>query len=153
MAANLGGIALYERGNAGRELIIMGQNKFVSINPGTMPDDEGRSYILKASSQYGGITVIDAYAVTGAAGTLNLVLQNYGTSGTVAGGTVAGMSSGTATVWAADTPQQLTITAANAFIDSDEWLVLKKLESASDNDLTADAVVTIEYVDGVVTQG
>ena len=131
----------------------MGHRHFVTINPGTLPDDGGLSFVLKPAGGYGGITVIAAYAVTGAVGTLNLVLQNYGVSGTVAGGTVAGMASGTATVWAVDTPQALTITAANQFIDENEWLVLKKVESAAANDLTADAVVSIEYVDGITTVG
>jgi len=128
-------------------------SKFLTVNPDTMIGDGDLCHIVKASSAYGGLTVIDAYAVTGAVGTLNLVLQNYGTAGNVAGGTVAGMSSGTATVWAADVPQQLTITAANAFIDAGEWLVLKKVESAANNDLSADATIVVEYVDGVVTQG
>lgn len=131
----------------------MGQRHFLAIYPDTMPGDGDLCYALKPSGGYGGITVIGAWAVTGAVGTLNLVLQNYGTSGTVAGGTVAGMSDGTATVWAVDTPQQLTITAANQFIDENEWLVLKKVESATGNDLTADAVVTVEYVDGITSQG
>lgn len=126
---------------------------FQTINPGTMPGDGDLAFVVKGSSTMGGFTVTDAYAVTGAVGTLNLVLMNYGTSGTVAGGTVAGMASGTATVWAADTPQQLTITAANAFIDADEWLVLKKVEAAAGNDLTDDAVVVVEYEPGVITQG
>lgn len=126
---------------------------FLTVNPGTLPDDNGLSFVAKGSSTMGGFTVTDAYAVTGAVGTLNLVLMNYGTSGTVAGGTVAGMASGTATTWAVDTPQQLTITAANAFIDAGEWLVLKKVEAAAGNDLTDDAVVVVEYEPGVITQG
>ena len=126
---------------------------FLTINPDTMPGDGDLCHILKPSAGYGGVTIVSAWAVTGAVGTLNLVLQNYGSSGTVAGGTVAGMSGGTATVWAADTPQELTITAAQQFIDSEEWLVLKKVESATGNDLSADASVTIEYVDGITTQG
>jgi len=132
----------------------MGQgSKFLSCNPGTLPDDGGLSFVAKGSAVYGGFTVIAAHAVTGVVGTLNLVLQNYGTSGTVAGGTVAGMASGTATVWAADTPQSLTVstTAANCYIAPNEWLVLKKVESAANNDLSADARVVIEYVDGVTT--
>ncbi len=126
---------------------------FQTINPGTMPGDGDLAFVVKGSSTMGGFTVTDAYAVTGAVGTLNLVLMNYGTSGTVAGGTVAGMASGTATTWAVDTPQQLTITAANAFIDAGEWLVLKKVEAAAGNDLTDDAVVVVEYEPGVITQG
>jgi hypothetical protein len=118
-----------------------------------MPGDGDLCHIAKPSSGYGGFTVLSAWAVTGVVGTLNLVLQNYGASGTVAGGTVGGMSDGTATVWAADTPQELTLTAANVFIDSEEWLVLKKVEAAGGNDLSADATVVIEYVDGIVSQG
>lgn len=127
--------------------------KFLTCYPDTMPGDGDLCYVAKASSVDGGFTVIAAHASTGLVGTLNLVLQNYGSAGTVAGGTVAGMSSGTATVWAADTPQELTVTAANAFIDAGEWLVLKKVEAAAGNDLAADAVVVIEYADGVVTVG
>jgi len=128
-------------------------SKFLTINPDTLASDGALCHVVKASSTYGVMTVIDAYGVTGSVGTLNLVLQNYGTAGNVAGGTVAGMRSGTATVWAADVPQQLTITAANAFIDSGEWLVLKKLEAGGSDDLSADATIVVEYVDGVVTQG
>lgn len=128
-------------------------SKFLTCYPDTMPGDGDLCYVAKASSVDGGFTVIAAHASTGLVGTLNLVLQNYGSAGTVAGGTVAGMSSGTATVWAADTPQELTVTAANAFIDAGEWLVLKKVEAAAGNDLAADAVVVIEYADGVVTVG
>lgn len=128
-------------------------SKFLVVAPDTMPGDGDLCYLAKASSVYGGFTVIAAHAVTGVAGTLDFVLQNYGSTGTVAGGTVAGMSGGTATVWAADTPQSLTITSTNQFIDSGEWLVLKKVEAAGGNDLTADATIIVEYVDGITTQG
>ena len=128
-------------------------SKFLTINPGTMPGDGDLAYVAKSSSVSGGFTVVAAYAVTGLAGTLDLVLQNYGTSGGTAGGTVAHVATGTANVWVADTPVSLTVTAANAFIDAGEWLVLKKVEAGAGNDLTTDAVVVIEYVDGVVTQG
>ena len=128
-------------------------SKFLTINPGTMPGNDDLAFVAKASSINGGFTVVAAHAVTGAVGTLNLILMNYGTSGTVAGGTVAGMSSGTATTWEVDTPQSLTVTAANVYIDAGEWLVLKKVEAAAGNDLTTDALVVVEYVDGPVTVG
>ena len=128
-------------------------SKFLIVNPDTMPGDGDLCFVAKGSSAYGGFTVIAAHLSTGAVGTLDIVLQNYGATGKVAGGTVAGMADGTANVWAADTPQSLTLTAANAFIDSTEWLVIKKVEAAAGNDLSADATVVIEYVDGVVTQG
>jgi hypothetical protein len=128
-------------------------SKFFVVNPDTMPGDGDLCMVAKASDIHGGFTVVNAWAVSDAVGTLNLVLQNYGTSGTVAGGTVAGMGSGTATVWAEHTPQELTITAANAFVDANEVLMLKKVESAAGNDLGTAAAVVVEYVDGVVTQG
>jgi hypothetical protein len=128
-------------------------SKFLTLNPGTIPDDTGLSFVAKASTTYGGMTVIAANFVTGAVGTFDVILMNYGTSGTVAGGTVGSMASGTATVWAADTPQALTLTAAQVFADAGEWLVLKKIESAADNDFSEDATLVVEYVDGIVTQG
>ena len=131
------------------------QSKFLTVYPNTMPGDNDLVHVMKASNSHGGITVVAAWARTGAVGTLDLILQNYGTSGTVAGGTVGHMSSGTATVWAAATPQQLTLstTAANLYIAPNEWLVLKKTESAGGNDLAANGSVVIEYVDGVTYSG
>jgi len=128
-------------------------SKFLTVNPGTMAGDGALTHALKASSAHGGITVIDAWATTGLAGTLDILLVNFGASGTVTAGTIAGMSGGTATIWVADVPQALTITAANAFVDADEWIVIKKLEAGVSDDLVDSAMVTIEYVDGVVTQG
>lgn len=128
-------------------------SKFLTLNPGTMPDDDGLSFIVKASSSFGGLTIIAANLVTGLAGTFDVILQNYGSAGTVAGGTMASMASGTATVWAVDTPQALTVSAtlANLFLDAGEWMVMKKTEAAGGNDFTADATLQIEYVDGVKT--
>jgi hypothetical protein len=127
-------------------------SKFLVANPGVLNADGALSFVAKASAIYGGMTVIAAHAVTGIAGTLDIVLQNYGTTGTVAGGTVANMASGTATVWAVDTPQSLTVstTVANLYVAANEWLVIKKLEAGGSDDLSTDASVVIEYVDGIV---
>lgn len=126
---------------------------YLTVQPGVMTEDNDTHHIVKASNINGGFTVVRAWAVADAVGTFNFVLQNYGTSGTVAGGTVAGMSGGTATVWAATTPQELTLTSANVFIDANEWLVLKKPEAAGGNDNGASAVISIECVWGVVDVG
>lgn len=133
---------------------MKGSQHFI-CNPGILNADGALSFVAKGSAETGGFTVIAAHAVTGAVGTLDIVLQNYGTSGTVAGGTVANMASGTATTWAVDTPQSLTLstTAANLYIAANEWLVIKKLEAGASDDLTTDAVVDIEYVDGVCQSG
>lgn len=131
----------------------MAGSKYLTCNPDTMPGDADLSFAFKASvagvGGGGGITVVAATLSTGLVGTFDIILQNYGTSGTVAGGTIAGMASGTATVWAADTPQSLTLTAAQVFVDAGEVIMIKKVESAAGNDLSADAAVVIEYVDGV----
>jgi hypothetical protein len=130
-------------------------HKFLTVNPDTMPGDADLSYIVKASGSFGGLTIVAAHFVSGVAGTFDVIVQNYGAAGTVAGGTMASMASGTATVWAADTPQSLTVstTAANLFLDANEWMVLKKVEAAAGNDFTADARLVVEYVDGVKTAG
>lgn len=132
-------------------------SKFISFNPGVMTSDGDLQFILKASSAFGGMTIVDAWAVNGAAadaGTSSvLYLVNYGTSGTVVGSTIATLPSGTAAPWAADTPKQFAITAAQAFLDSGEWLVLKKSQQGADSDLNAQACVMIEYCDGVIVQG
>jgi hypothetical protein len=61
------------------------------------------------------------------------------------------MAGGTATVWGSDVPQELAVTAANAFVDAGEYLVAKNV--AGDGNLTVDASIMIEIVEGVVTQG
>ena len=131
------------------------RSQYIVVNPGVMPGDADLYHVIKASSVTGGFTVVAAHARAGLVGTLDFVLMNYGTSGTVAGGTVANMASGTATVWAAAVPQSLTLstTAANLFIDDGEWLVLKKLEAAGGNDPGTNCSIIVEIVPGVVTAG
>lgn len=131
----------------------MSGSKYITINPDQMLGDGALCHAFKASTVNGGATIIAANAVTGLAGTLDILLVNFGVSGTVTAGTIAGMATGTANIWVADVPQALTITAANAFVDAGEWVVIKKLEAGGTDDLTADCSVCIEYVDGVVSQG
>ena len=119
---------------------------FLKFGPGTIASGD-TSPIVKASTLYGGFTVVKATLFPGIAGTLDTVLQNYGVSGTVAGGTVAGISGGSAAL-VADTAVDLAITAANAFIDDGEWLVLKAVAAA-----LGEAVIVVECVPGIVSQG
>jgi hypothetical protein len=126
--------------------------KYFNVNPGTMPGDADLAFVAQIYDGYGGITVKEMTVSTGAVGTFDLILMKYGSAGTVAGGTVANYATlGTATVWAVDTPKDATIVAAQAFVDDGEHLMLKKLEVGAGNDLTADALVSIAYVDGIVT--
>lgn len=122
-------------------------SKFLAITPGTISAADVLP-IVPASSVYGGFTVIAAYFFPGAAGTCDVVLQNYGASGTVAGGTVAGISGGSAAL-VADTVVTLAITSANQFLDSGEWLVLKAVGGAT----PANSQLVVEYVDGITTVG
>lgn len=119
--------------------------QYIPVNPPALADTV-LYRIVKASEVYGGFTVIRAYVTAGAAGTANPVLMNYGTSGTVAGGTVAAFA-GT-TVFTAGTPQALTVTTANQFIDDNEWLVLKM-----DGALPASSSLIIETVAGATNVG
>lgn len=125
----------------------MSNNSFyLKFGPGTVASGD-TTPICRASSVNGGFTVVDAWLFPGIVGTLDTVLMNYGTTGTVAGGTVAGISGGSAAL-VADTQVHLSITAANAFIDDGEWLVLKASGAA-----LGEAIILIECVPGIVTQG
>lgn len=125
----------------------MSNNSFyLKFGPGTVASGD-TTPIVKASSITGGFTVVAATLFPGIAGTLDVVLMNYGTSGTVAGGTVAGISGGSAAL-VADTAVSLAITAANAFIDDGEYLTLKASGAA-----LGEAVVLIECLPGIVSQG
>lgn len=125
--------------------------KYVTINPGEMPGDADLAFVMQVYDGYGGITIKEVTVSTGLVGTLDMVLMKYGSAGTVAGSTIAHVSTGTAKVWAADTPVNLTITAAQAFCDEGEHLYIKKLEAAAGNDLSNDAAVCIAFVDGIAT--
>ena len=125
--------------------------KYVTINPGTMPGDGDLAFVMQVYDGYGGITIKEVTVNTGVAGTLDIVLMKYGSAGTIAGNTIAHVSTGTAKVWVADTPVNLTITASEAFCDEGEHLFIKKLEAAAGNDLTDDAAICIAFVDGIAS--
>lgn len=133
-------------------------SKFLRVDLGVMTNNNDTKHIVKASSTYGGMTIIGANyvpaAATDAGTSHHLYLLNYGSSGTAlaSGGTV-GDCGGTADPFAADTPKAFTLAAAQVFLDAGEWLVLRKTQEGADSDITVDASVVIEYVDGVVTQG
>lgn len=128
-------------------------SQYIVVNPGETLSDGDVVPVHKASAINGGFTVVAAHVTTDAVGTFNIVLQNYGAGGTVAGGTVGNMSGGTATVWAADTPQSLTLstTLADRYIDSGEWLFAKLV--AGDGVLTIHSGIYVEIVEGVVDAG
>ena len=129
------------------------EQKYLSVNPGALATTNVCN-ILKVTSGYGGITLTGAYFTGTTLGTCNMELLNYGTAGTTlaASGTIAAGASGTATVFAANTPVALTITAAQAFVDEGEWIVLKRTDGVAGT-LGNFQTIAITYVDGVVSQG
>lgn len=131
-------------------------SKYLTTTLPTLTTNNDIMHIVKASTVHGGMTIIAANYVPAATtnpGTSHvLYLMNYGTSGTVAGGTV-GSVGGTAAPYTATVPAAFTLTAAQVFVDAGEWLVVKKTEEGADSDVAANAALVIEYVDGVVTQG
>lgn len=130
-------------------------SKHIILNPGTMATDGDALRLAKASQVYGGMTILAANftnkAATNAGTSFHLVLQNYGTSGTVAGGTI-GQAGGTTDPFVANAPKAFTLTAANVYLAPGEWLVLKKVEQ-NDSDIDAVACIDIEYVDGISLVG
>lgn len=114
-------------------------------------DVTGHVMVAPSDAHGGGVTILAAYGVNGAAtgaGTgFSLQLENWDTGGTAiksSGGTIAAAIGGTADVWAADTPKSFTI--SNAFVDAGEWVVVRKNETNS-SDPTRGYVV-IHYVLG-----
>lgn len=113
----------------------------------------GEIFLMKAPRD---LTVLDAYMTAQAAqnaGTAVLMaLQNWGTAGTAVEGTVAAALGGTATAarLSANTPAAATITAAQAYIDEGEWLVIDITEEG-DGWIAGDAFTyEVHYVFGKV---
>jgi hypothetical protein len=134
----------------------MSASKFLITTLPVMTTNNDIMGIVKASTDFGGMTIVKATywpAATTNAGTSHVLhLMNYGTSGTVAGGTV-GSVGGTASPYTTLVPAEFTLVAAQVFIDAGEWLVLKKTQEGADSDIAANASLVIEYVDGVVLIG
>ena len=130
--------------------------QFLSIALPVMTGNNDLLKIFRASTEYGGITITKAYYVPAGAtdaGTSHaLYLLNYGTSGTVAGGTI-GTVGGTAAPYGAGTPVSFTLTATQVFVDDGEWLVLRKTQEGADSDIVTNSSLHIEFVEGVIIQG
>ena len=129
----------------------------ITFNPGIMTNDADLFMALRASSTYGGITIIAATATEGAtvggAGTSHqFALVNMGTSGTVVGGTIATTTASTA-AWTADVPKAFTLVAAQVFVDSGEYVYLRKIQQGADSDNDVQTAINIEWCEGVVLVG
>lgn len=115
-------------------------------------DVVGHLFRAPSSDHGGGITILAAYAVNGAAtgaGTgFSWQLENWGTAGTAiksgSAGTIAAAVGGTADPFAQDTPKAFTI--SNAFVDAGEWVVIRKDEDNSSDPTRG--VVSVHYVLG-----
>ena len=94
--------------------------------------DNKQLFLFKAPTNAlgGGVRLLDAYAVNGAAtgaGTsFSFALHKFSAAGTPAvNGTIAAAIGGTAaTIWADAVPQQFTVDADYSFLDAEEWIVL-----------------------------
>ncbi len=113
--------------------------------------DNVHGAILKAplGGEGGGITILRAYAVNGAAtdsGTsFSLALHNFGTAGTAVEGTIAAAIGGTADPWVAAKPKEFTL--SDPIVGAGEWVYLDKQEDSSSDPTRA--CVVIEYLMGV----
>lgn len=96
----------------------------------------------------GGIKIVAAYAVNGAATTsgtsFSLKLEKWGTAGTADGGDISSALGGTADPWAASTPK--TFTLSDDTLSAGEWLVVRKNETNS-SDPTRCSII-LQYVMG-----
>lgn len=130
--------------------------QFISFPLPVMTANNDLLRIFRASTEYGGITITKAYytpAGSTDAGTSHvLYLMNYGTSGTVAGGTI-GAVGGTAAPYTANVPTAFTLTAAQVFVDDGEWVVLKKTQEGADSDIVTNSTLVVEFVEGVISVG
>ena len=94
--------------------------------------DDKQLFVYKAPSDLigGGVKVVQAYAVNGAAtgaGTsFSFALHKYSNAGTPAvNGTIAAAIGGTAaTIWADAVPQAFVLDDDYTFLDAGEWLVI-----------------------------
>lgn len=133
-------------------------SKFIAFPLPVMTGNNDLIRVVKASTKFGGMTIIAANYVPAAAtdaGTSHaLYLLNYGTTGTAlaSGGTV-GSVGGTAAPYSAGVPAAFTLTTAQVFLDEGEWLVLRKTQEGADSDITTNATLVIEYCDGIVEVG
>lgn len=116
--------------------------------------DNKKLFLYRAPSDSlgGGVRVLSAYAVNGAAtgaGTsFSYQLLKYSNAGTPAvNGTISAAIGGTAaTIWADAVPQAFTVDADQAFLDAGEWLVLDYQEDTAGN--PTNSVVTVNLAVG-----
>ena len=129
----------------------------VKVNTFPVPDpggDNKQLFVMRApdNGKGGGIRIIDAYAVNGAAAnagtSFSLALHKYSNAGTPAvNGTIAAAIGGTAaTVWASGVPQQFTVNDSYGYLDAGEWLVVDYQEDTAGN--PTNAFVTVHYLVG-----
>ncbi len=94
--------------------------------------------LFRAPSGFGGITILAAYVLSGAAATSELSLSNMGTAlGTTI---VSNIGTLNATL-VANVPKAFTI--STAYVDEGKWIAL--CTGAGDAALNAATIITIEY--------
>jgi hypothetical protein len=123
----------------------------ISIPLGDPGGNNKQLYALRAPQQVhgGGISILEAYAVNGAAtgpGTsFSLALHRYTSAGTPAlGGTIAGTIGGAGGAWVSGAPKEFDV--ADGFVPAGEWLVIQYDEQTNGNPTLG--YVNIHYVMG-----
>ena len=131
----------------------MADTHIVSIPVPDPGGDNKQLYAFRAplDAQGGGVTLVGAYAVNGAATaggtTFTYALHKYSTAGTPAvNGTIAAAIGGTTDYWAVGVPKTFTISSSYAFIDAGEWVVVDYQEENSGN--PTNSHIVLQYVMG-----
>lgn len=100
--------------------------------------DNKQLFLYKAPTDGhgGGVRLLEAYAVNGAATdagtTFTFALHKYTNAGTPAlSGTIAAAIGGTAAPWAAKVPKAFTVDSDTSFLDAGEWMVCQYGEVAN----------------------
>lgn len=114
--------------------------QFVSANVGALSN--ALRPIFKIPSGYGGIRVVGCNYTNPGVGTSWVQLVDLGTSGTAVSKIIA--TGGTA-VSVAAIPAEITVTAANAFVDEGHWVGVKEANIGAMNSVS---IVDIAYLPG-----
>lgn len=125
----------------------------VTVALGDPGGDDKQLFVLRAPEDAygGGIRLVGAYAVNGAAtndGTsFSLALHKYSSAGTPAvNGTIAAAIGGTASPWAKGVPKAFTLSSTYSFVDAGEWVVIQYNEQSAGN--PTNGFVVLHYLMG-----
>lgn len=97
--------------------------------------------VWKIPSGYGGVTIVGGQCIQPAAGTQQIYVVEMDSTGATVGGTLGSFG----TVFAAETPQELTVTGSRSFIDAGNYVGIKENNVGTTNTIT---IITLNYLVG-----